>query len=126
MNVAIHSQGVELTEALCLHISHCLQHAAGGFASLVTQTTLDITTAEQGRNEARVQCRLTMTVMPSTMINLTVSASTLCVAIDQVTAFLTSVMTRPVQPHPTPAVRIPVVTRMPAATLFRRCERTAR
>ncbi len=125
MNVAIHSQGVALTEALCLHISHCLQEAAGGFAPLVAQTKLDIAIATQRGREAQVQCRLTMTVIPSTTISVAVSAPTPCAAIGQATAFLMSVMTRPVQPQPTPAVRLPVLTRMSATTLFRRCERTA-
>jgi ribosome-associated translation inhibitor RaiA len=126
MNILIHSQGVEMTEALCLHISDRLQYATGGCAPLVEQTRLDIATAQQHESEARVQCRLTMTVRPSTTISLAVSAPTPCAAINQATECLKRAMIRPAHPEPAPAVRLPVVMRIPAAILFRRCERIPR
>jgi hypothetical protein len=125
MNVTIHSQGVALTEALCLYISERLQHAAGRFAPLVEQTRLDITTSAQRGHEAHVQCRLTMTVTPSPTISLAVSASTPSAAIGQATEFLKQGIISPAHPEPTPAVRIPVAKRIPATTLFRRCTHIA-
>jgi ribosome-associated translation inhibitor RaiA len=126
MNIAIHSQGVELTEALCLYISACVQHATGGFAPLVEQTRIDIAMAKQYESVDLVQCRLAITVRPSTTINLAASAPTPCAAIGQATDFLESVMTSPMHSEPVPAVRIPVTMRIPAASLFRRCGRMPR
>ena len=125
MNVAIHSQGVALTEALCLHISQQLRQSVDKAAALVEQATLALTIADQRRHDAQVLCRLTITVQPSITINITASASTPYAAIDQATAFLKRALTSPRCVDPAPTVHIPVVTRIPAAALFRRCARTA-
>ena len=126
MNVAIHSQGVTLTDALCLHISGQLQLGTGEAAALVEQATLDLTVGAEHGHDTHVQCHLAMSIRPCTTINLTISAPTPGAAIAQATDLLRRVVPSPGHLSAAPAVQLPTVTRIPAAMLFRRCARTAR